>query len=477
MGCFKIHINKVETSLLKIYPEGKSSLCVVYRRGVSEPKLYRTFNECGYSFTAPITLESIHHGQGIFKRLGTGTFRNEYVIKDHLGNTRIIYADINGNGSIASTEILDENHYYAYGMELPGTWTNASGTNYNYKFNGIERIEAYNLDFATYRGMDPILGIWYQVDPKAEAMMGMSPYCAMGNNPVLHTDPNGDILPAIAIAAIVGGVVGAGGNIYAQWKNGNLKTTGDWFKAGIIGGAAGAIGAATGTYAVMGSAALATTAGAAATGASIGGYTLGTTGFVSGAISGTVSGAISSPFRQIGNMLAGWQDEFSYKEWGTETLLGGAIGGTVGGVSAWAKGQNFWWGNSVKIVPTSPFGSVHPELPQRVIDPASISELASDANINSGQGHIYANRVKEYFDLMSNNSFDALKHSKEIGGFIHNGKYIVTWGNHRVVASLAYGMKTNDFSILTTLMNGGGFKIGNPADYGYLNQLFSTKWR
>jgi hypothetical protein len=42
-----------------------------------------------------------------------------------------------------------------------------------------------------------VVQMWYQVDPKAEAMMGMSPYCA-GNNPVLHADPDGD-LPFLAI--------------------------------------------------------------------------------------------------------------------------------------------------------------------------------------------------------------------------------------------------------------------------------------
>src|SRR5690606_21680316 len=137
----------------------------------------------GYEFDDNV-LDYIHHNQGRFRRISSGNFRHEYIIPDHLGNTRIVYSDTTGNGAIDNGEILDENHYYAYGMEMPGTFLGVGGTNYNYKFNGIERLDDLNMDFAFYRGLDPVLGRWYQVDPKAEMLYGHTPYNSMANNPI-----------------------------------------------------------------------------------------------------------------------------------------------------------------------------------------------------------------------------------------------------------------------------------------------------
>ncbi len=64
--------------------------------------------------------------------LDGSTWDHEYVISDHLGNTRVRFHDDNGNGTISSGELLSTHDYYPFGME----WNE---NNYKYKFNNVER--------------------------------------------------------------------------------------------------------------------------------------------------------------------------------------------------------------------------------------------------------------------------------------------------------------------------------------------------
>jgi hypothetical protein len=57
----------------------------------------------------------------------TVALRYEYAIRDHLGNTRIMFADLDNQGTISLNEVLQENHYYPFGMNMEGVWMNDLG--------------------------------------------------------------------------------------------------------------------------------------------------------------------------------------------------------------------------------------------------------------------------------------------------------------------------------------------------------------
>ncbi|MDP5170981.1 MAG: RHS repeat-associated core domain-containing protein, partial [Bacteroidia bacterium] len=59
----------------------------------------------------------------------------EYVLTDHLGNTRITFGDADADGQ---PDILQENHYYPFGMAMTMSSTLSAAPPNNYLYNGKE---------------------------------------------------------------------------------------------------------------------------------------------------------------------------------------------------------------------------------------------------------------------------------------------------------------------------------------------------
>src|SRR5690606_15537845 len=121
-----------------------------------------------------------------------------FQYKDHLGNVRLSYADCNNDGVIQpSSEILEENNYYPFGLRHKGYNDIANSCRSEaaerYKFGGKELND--ELGFEVYdfgaRNYDPALGRWMNIDPLAEEMRRFSPYNYAFNNPVFFIDPDG----------------------------------------------------------------------------------------------------------------------------------------------------------------------------------------------------------------------------------------------------------------------------------------------
>jgi RHS repeat-associated protein len=90
-----------------------------------------------------------------------------------------------------NAEVQEETHYYPFGLTLSSS---GFGVEQPYKYQGIELEKNFGLEtYETfYRGLDPQLGRWNGIDIKSEKYYHLSPYVAMGNNPVMLVDPLGD---------------------------------------------------------------------------------------------------------------------------------------------------------------------------------------------------------------------------------------------------------------------------------------------
>jgi len=276
------------------------------------------------------TLESIYHGEGRLHYVD-GTPQMEYATTDHLGNTRLVYADLNGDGIISTpSEILDEVHYYPNGLKMEGYWMNSN--RFRYTFNSIESIDDFglNVNNATYRVLDPELGRWWSSDPEATSLMGLTPYNSMNASPLMYSDPDGDfgVLAAMAIGAGVSVLTNGINNV--NNKQGFFQGAG---QAALYGGVSAAVSFGIGSAA----------SGIFGAGASLGkaGFQAGLHGFSGGLASagqggnfgsGFLSGALSSGLSSGGEAL---------------NINGGgmvAIGGLGGGLGSVIGGGNFFDG-------------------------------------------------------------------------------------------------------------------------------------
>jgi len=265
------------------------------------------------------------HSEGYVQYTNGTNPEYHYTIQDHLGNTRLVYCDKNQNGKIENTnEIIQENHYYPFGMAMKGVWM-GDENNYKYKYNGIEQNDNFGIDlsFAHYRTLDPTIGRWLQVDPKAESNIGLSPYNSMNNNPISFTDPNGDS------PILIGMAIGALANTATQLISNGGFNNWDW---GAFAGSVVAGGVGGGVSSALTSAGIGGFAGGAITG--------GASGFSQNLTSGLINGNLT------GGGLA------------KSTLLGAGIGGLGQGIGASIDGRRFWDGATVEYAPVSVDGGL-----------------------------------------------------------------------------------------------------------------------
>jgi RHS repeat-associated protein len=116
-----------------------------------------------------------------------GTAEYHYEIRDHLGNTRVVFK----NSGTGTAQVITYSDYYPHGGILPGrqgTIPPVNPRNNCYQGENAERDDEtgyINFDLRMY---DEDIARWITTDPMHQ---NWSPYEAMGNNPIGNMDPTG----------------------------------------------------------------------------------------------------------------------------------------------------------------------------------------------------------------------------------------------------------------------------------------------
>ncbi len=146
---------------------------------------------------------------GGFDMVGTatntnGTLKNHQMLGINIPNNGYIYVYCSNESNYNvyfdnlqmihnKSAILEETHYYPFGLTMAGISSKAAGMTENkkkyqqYEFNSDFDINLYE---SFYRSHDPQLGRFWQIDPRPND--SESTYAAMGNNPIKNIDVLGD---------------------------------------------------------------------------------------------------------------------------------------------------------------------------------------------------------------------------------------------------------------------------------------------
>ncbi|MFA8451962.1 MAG: RHS repeat-associated core domain-containing protein [Bacteroidales bacterium] len=341
-------------------------------------KLAKVFTEEGYYEPREATKT---------KKSDFGTYF--YTLQDHLGHTRVVVDE--------EENVLQETAYYPYGGVIEGL---SSKTKYNYLYTGKELVDDFGLNWYDHhaRYYDAEVGRWWAIDP---ALQASSPYMAMGNNPMMMVDENGEFFIE---AMVVGGLLNV-------MLNAN-KIDNFWDGLGYfgVGAAAGAAGYGIGTVVSSG-----LTFGGTAAGSIIGGASGFASSFVSGAGNSWLSGASLSSGIKSG-MYQGLQG----------SAVGTISGGLIRGITDAKNGYNFWDGSKTEefVVQGSSYGKIaknyNTSPTAQVNDDILKARLEGEYGVSQGDYNItkITTKTSKGYGMNNTGKYVKMKTGDMVGGYL-----------------------------------------------------------
>ena len=137
--------------------------------------------------------------------------------------------------------IVEENHYYAYGLKiaaisshvLPAANEGNTKNNYLYQGDFSQFDEEVGWNDFELRNYDPQIGRWIQQDPYDQYE---SPYVGMGNDPVNGVDPDGGLGVNLGTITLLGRIAVTAGGAAAGYLI-DKNNGGNGWDGAVIGGA------------------------------------------------------------------------------------------------------------------------------------------------------------------------------------------------------------------------------------------------